>query len=96
MPENNEFLTYKGKPIVRKDDVIYYGDMGEKYVIMLQILSTKKIGDSEVGDRVSVQLMLTDPEVRAKDKIVKKSEKNGLYNAMDIGAIWLERALKEN
>lgn len=97
MPENNtEFLTYKGKPLVRKDDVIYYGDMGEKYVIMLQILSTKKVGDAEVGDRVSVQLMLTDPEVRAKEKIVKKSEKNGLYNAMDIGAVWLERALKEN
>ena len=97
MPEiNSEFLTYKGKPLVRKDDVIYYGDMGEKYVIMLQILSTKKIGDTDVADKVSVQLMLTDPDVRAKEKIVKKSEKSGLYNAMDIGAIWLERALKEN
>ena len=93
---NSEFLTYKGRPLVRKDDVLYYGDMGEKYVIMLQILTTTKIGDAEVGDKISVQLMLTDPDVRAKDKIVKKSEKNGLYNAMDIGAIWLERALKEN
>ena len=97
MSENaSEFLTYKGRPLVRKDDVIYYGDMGEKYVVMLQILSTKKIGDAEIGDKISVQLMLTDPDIRAKDKIVKKSEKNGLYNAMDIGAIWLERALKEN
>ena len=97
MPENNsEFLTYKGRPLVRKDDVIYYGDMGEKYVVMLQILSTKMVGDAEIGDKISVQLMLTDPDVRAKDKIVKKSEKIGLYNAMDIGAVWLERALKEN
>ena len=79
-----------------ENDVIYYGVMGEKYVVMLQILSTKKIGDAEIGDKISVQLMLTDPDIRAKDKIVKKSEKNGLYNAMDIGAIWLERALKEN
>lgn len=93
---NSEFLTYKGKPLVRKDDVIYYGDMGEKYVVMLQVLSTKKIGGTDVADKVSVQLMLTDPDVRPKEKIVKKSEKNGLYNAMDIGAIWLERALKEN
>ena len=93
---NSEFLTYKGKPLVRKDDVIYYGDMGEKYVVMLQVLSTKKIGGTDVADKVSVQLMLTDPDVRPKEKIVKKSEKNGLYNAMAIGAIWLERALKEN
>ena len=59
----SDFLTYKGRPLVRSGDTIYYGSSSEKYVIMLQILS-------------------------------KKSEKNGLYNALDIGAIWLERSLK--
>ena len=96
MAEKNDFLMYKGRPLVRKDNVIYYGDMGDKYVIMMQILSTKTVGGDEIADKVSVQLMLTDPEIRAKDKIVKKSEKNGLYNAMDIADVWLERALKDN
>jgi len=88
------FLTYRGKPIVRKDNVIYYGNMSDKYVIMLQIVSTQKVNDLDVAEKVLVQLMYTDPELRTRDRVVKKSEKIGLYNAMDIGSIWLERSLK--
>ncbi len=90
-----EFLTYKGKPIVRKGDTIYYGDTAEKYIIMLKILTTKDIGGEKVADKVSVQLVLSDPDAKEKDKVVKKSEKTGLYNAMDVGSIWLDRAVKE-
>lgn len=96
MPENNEFLTYKGHPLVRCGDTLYYGSMADKYIIMLKVLSSKKVEDLDVADKVSVQLMYTDEEMRAKDRIVKTSEKDGLYNAMDLGAIWLERALKDN
>lgn len=88
-------LMYKGKPLVRSGNVLYYGDMAEKCVVVLQILSSKTVGDMTVADKIQVQLLLTDPEVRLKDRILKKSEKNGLYNAMDIGSIWLERALAE-
>lgn len=95
MPENNEFLTYKGHPLVRCGDTLYYGSMADKFIVMLKILSSKKVDDLDVADRVSVQLMYTDDEMRAKDRIVKSSEKDGLYTAMDLGAIWLERALKE-
>ncbi|MBR5540108.1 MAG: hypothetical protein IKU56_01865 [Clostridia bacterium] len=91
-----KLLTYKGKPLVRSGNVLYYGDMAEKCVVVLQILSTKTVGDMTVADKIQVQLLLTDPEIRLKDRILKKSEKNGLYNAMDIGSIWLERALAEN
>ena len=94
--KTNEFLLYKGKPLVRSGNTLYDGDMAEKCVIMLQILTTKKVGDMDVADKVQVQLMSTDPDLRMKDRFLKKSEKTGLYNAMDIGAIWLERALEEN
>lgn len=94
MPKQ-EFLTYKGKPLVRKGSEIYYGNMDEKYVIMFKIQSTKKVGDLEVADKILVQLMDTDQDTDITKRIVKKSEKNGLYNAMDIGYIWLERALKQ-
>jgi hypothetical protein len=88
-------LTYKGKPLVRCGNTIYYGDMSDKYVVMFQIMETKKVKDMDVASKVIVQLMYTDPDIRAKDRIVKKSEKDGLYNALDIGCIWLQRALNE-
>ena len=95
MAESTPFLMYKGRPLVRSGNTLYYGSMAEKYVIVMQILSTKDENDMTMADKIQVQLMLTDPEVRMKDRIVKKSEKVGLYNAMDIGSIWLERALNE-
>ena len=90
-----EFLTYKGKPLVRKDNEIYYGDMSEKYIVKLEILSTKKEGDLTTADKVKVLLMLSDTELTLKSRIVKTSEKSGLYEAMDIGSVWLERELKK-
>ena len=67
--------------------------MADKNIVMLQILETKKEQDMDVATKVSVQLQLTDPELKSRDRVVKKSEKNNLYAAMDVGCIWLERAL---
>ncbi|HIZ16233.1 MAG TPA: hypothetical protein H9675_01525 [Firmicutes bacterium] len=93
--KKSKFLTYKGKPLVRNGNTIYYGNMSDKYVIMMQIMSTKTVNDLELADKVIIQLMYTDPDIKTRDRVVKKSEKHGLYNAMDIGSIWLERALAE-
>ena len=93
MANENIPLTYKGHPLRRKDNLIYYGSMAEKYIIMLQILSTKKVDGLDMADRVSVQLQLTDPDLKSRDRVVKKSEKDSLYTAMDVAAVWLERAL---
>ena len=89
-------LSYKGHPLRRKDNLIYYGTMAEKYIIMLQILSQKKDQDLDVATKVSVQLQLTDPDLKSRDRVVKKTEKDGLYNAMDVAAVWLDRALANN
>ncbi len=93
MADSKEFLTYKGKPLVRNGNTIYYGDMAEKYVIMIQIMSTKKEGELEMADKLLVQLLDTNSDLRPRERIIKKSEKTSLYDAMDIGAVWLERAL---
>lgn len=86
-------LEYKGHPLQRKDNIIYYGSFADKYIIMLQIIDTKKVGDLDVASKVSVQLQLTDPSIKSRDRIVKKTEKDSLYLAIDIAAVWLERAL---
>ena len=88
-----EFKEYKGHPLQRKDNIIYYGSFADKYIIMMQILSTQKVKDLDVANKVSVQLQLTDSEIKTRDRIVKKTEKNGLYSAMDVAVVWLERAL---
>ncbi len=89
------FLMYKGKPLVRSGNTLYYGHMADKCVVMMQILSTREVHGMTMADRIQVQLLSTDPELRMRDRILKKSEKTGLYNAMDIGSIWLSRALAE-
>ncbi len=89
------FLTYKGKPLVRKGNVIYYGNMTDPFVLMLSIADSHEVHGVQIADKVTVQLLNTDPNVNPKDAIVKKTEKKGLWAAMDIGVIWLERAIKD-
>ena len=89
----NEMLEYKGHPLRRKDNLIYYGSMADKYIILLQILESTKENDLDYATKVSVQLQLTDPDVRTKDRVVKKTEKGSLYAAMDVADVWLSRAL---
>ena len=94
-------LEYKGRPLRRKDNIIYYGSMADKYIIMLQILDTKDMKplagadaqELKVATKVSVQLQLTDAGVKSRDRVVKRSEKTSLYAAMDVASVWLERAL---
>lgn len=93
MAEEKELLSYKGHPLMRKDNMVYYGSMADSHIVMLQVLETKKVGDADIASRVSVELQLTDPNVRAKDRIVKKSEKDGFFTALDVGCVWLNRAL---
>ena len=90
---DEKILTYKGHPLMRKDNLIYYGSMADSHIVMLQVLETKKVNDMDVATRVSVQLQLTDPSVKSRYRFLKKSEKAGLYTALDFGCVWLERAL---
>ena len=86
-------LTYKGHPLMRKDNMVYYGSMADKYIVIMQILESRSFQDLSLATKVSVTLQLTDQTVRSKDRIIKKSEKDGFYTALDVGCVWLERAL---
>lgn len=88
-------LTYKGYPLMRKDKLTYLGSMSDSHIVLLQILDTTQKDGTEIATKVSVELQLTDPAVRAKDRIVKKSEKDGYYTALDVGCVWLKRALNQ-
>ena len=93
MADEKKVLMYKGHPLMRKDNLIYYGSMADSHIIMLQVLETKKVGETDIATKVSVQLQLTDPNAKSRDRVIKKGEKPGLYTALDFGCVWLERAL---
>ena len=93
MAEKSGILTYKGHPLRRKDNLIYYGSMADKYIVMIQVVNTEKDGSLELASKVHLQLQLTDPDLKSRDRVVKKSEKDSLYAAMDVAAVWLDRAL---
>lgn len=91
----NQFLTYKGKPLVRKGNEIYYGDMSDKSVVLFEILSAKKDGKLEIADKVSVKLLDSNTDLDMTKRIKKQSEKDNLFDAIDLGVTWLERDLKD-
>ena len=73
--------------------MIYYGSMADKYIVMIQVMSTEKDGSLELANKVHLQLQFTDPDLKSRDRVVKKSDLPDLFSAIDMGSIWLMRAL---
>lgn len=92
---SQEFFLYKGRPLVRHEDTIYYGSMSDPYVVMLQIKSHKNFKDLSLADEISIQMMATDLSLPPQKLIAKRADKHGLYQALDIASIWLDRECGE-
>lgn len=92
MAETKDIFTYKGKPMVRRGDTIYYGDLNENYIIIFTIKSKKKVGDLEVADSVTIDLCTN--KGAGKEKVIKKANRESLYEAIDIAEFWLEDAIE--
>lgn len=91
----NKDLIYKGKNLRREGTISYYGDPSEKYIVKLEVLDSEKSGDVILSKKVLVELLHTDPRVSAKEKVAKKSVKDGYFKALDLGATWLLRELEK-
>ena len=91
--KKTEGLVYRDHPLRRVGNLIYYGSMSDKYIVLMQVMDSKKEKDLDIATKVSVQLQLTDPDLKSRDRVVKRSEKDSLYSAMDVGCVWLNRAL---
>ncbi len=88
----SKFMTYKGYPLVRCKNTIYYGNMYDDFVIVIQILQTEKVGDMEIAKKVKIFKMLTDEKLPATEQIVKSADKNSLAEALDIASYWVSKA----
>ena len=89
------FFCYKGQPLVRLKNVLYYGKIEDGCVVKIEVESIKKVKNLKVSQKVLVKLIDTDPRTPDKEKVVKISEKQGLYQALDIGEAWLEWYYRE-
>jgi len=88
---SGKYLMYKEKPLVREGDTICYGDMNEKCILVLEIMSYKKVGDEEIPNDILIQII----DSKDPTKIIKQGKKNGLNDAFSIGVVWLDMALKK-
>jgi hypothetical protein len=87
---SGKYLEYKGRPLVREGQTICYGDKSEKCILILEIMSYKKVGGNDVPDKILIQVIdSNDPT-----KIIKQGSKEGLHDAFTMGLVWLEMALK--
>jgi len=68
--------------------------MSEPYVVRFNVLSTKKEGDDTIPEKVSVELLKSDTQLPEKERVSKNTVKDSFFDALDVGFIWLERALK--
>lgn len=91
MSETKQTLTYKDRPLVRCGDEIYYGNMTDKFIILFKILSYKTVDDQQLPDKVQIQMLYTDPDIKGKGKIVRSSEKNSMTVALELATAWLDR-----
>ena len=83
---SGEYLEYKGKPLVRQGDDIYYGDMSDKYYVYMMVMSEKKSikGDTEIPDKIMIQLIDSATKKPEKQKIT-----SGLAEAFEFADAWL-------
>lgn len=85
-----KYLEYKGRPLVREGHTICYGDMTEKCILILEIMSYKKVGGNDIPDKILIQVI----DSKDPTKIIRQGSKEGLHDAFSIGLVWLEMALK--
>lgn len=85
-------LMYKGRPLVRCKKDIYYGSLADPYVIYMRVLTTKEEAGAQVADRIQITLLSTDTSKSPTERMKQQSVKNGLWSALELGTIWLEKS----
>lgn len=88
------YFTYKGMPLLRKGNLLYFGDLDADYIVCMQIEEKKQLGDTELATLVKVTLQTN--EAPGRDRVIKKAERDGLYKAIDLSEFWLKEANKKS
>ena len=90
----NQFMTYKGYPLVRTENELYLGYMSDEYVVWMQLEQQQEEGGIAISQKVRLYQMSTDDKLDPIEAICKSTERTSLYDALDVAVTWLERANK--
>ena len=85
-----QYLEYLDKPLVREDNTICSGDMNDKCILILEIMSFKDVNGQKMPKDVLIQVI----DSKDPTKIIKQGKKEGLHDAFSMGLVWLDLALK--
>ena len=88
---SGKYLEYKGLPLVREGDTIFYGDMEGKCILILEIMSYKSQGGKNLPENILIQVV--DP--KNQNKIFRQGTKQGLFEAFNLGLVWFEHEMKK-
>jgi hypothetical protein len=88
-----KILNYKSKPLTRQGNTICYGNVTDKYILVMTVTETKKVAELDVGTKVFVQIQGTRETEDQKINVLKFAEFTSLYEAFDTGEYWLDKAL---
>lgn len=88
-----KYLMYQGKPLVREENTIIYGDLNnDPCVLVLEIMSYTGEGEDKTPDTVLLQIV----DAKDPNKIIKQGQKQGMHAAFEMGLIWLDLELKKS
>ena len=90
-PVSGQYLEYLGKPLVREGDTICYGDMNEKCILIMEILSYKDKDNQKLPDKIMIQII----DSKDPNRIIRQGSYSGLHDAFGMGLIWLDQALQQ-
>ncbi|MBQ7318782.1 MAG: hypothetical protein IJW97_01190 [Clostridia bacterium] len=88
---SGKYLEFQNKPLVREGDTICYGDMNEKCILIMEILSYKDVDGKKLPDKIMIQII----DSKNPNRIIRQGSYNGLHDAFGMGLIWLDQALQQ-
>ena len=88
-----KILSYKGRPFIRQGNTICYGNVTDKYILVMNVLETEKSNELDISKKIFVQIQSTRETEEQKINVLKFAEFNSLYEAFDTGEYWLDKAL---
>ena len=85
--KKNNLLEYKGHPLMRKENIIYYGSMSDSHIIMMQILES---GDS-AGCKACIRTASADRSQRTYERAYRQENREEQHVGSDGYCIHLAR-----
>lgn len=89
--KDNNIKMYKNRAFVRNNNIVYYGNICNRYIIKMELLESKLCEDLKISSEVLVAMVDLGEKCQAPGKILKTSKKNGVWPAVDIANAWLDR-----